>query len=59
VWLNHFDSEYKIVKHNNYQLMLHYYYNDDNDDNNNNKVAGYIHWTISKHMRLQATDKYY
>jgi hypothetical protein len=24
-----------------------------------NKVAGYIHWTICKHMGLQVTDKYY
>ena len=22
-----------------------------------NKVAGYIHWTICKHTRLQVTDK--
>jgi len=23
------------------------------------KVAGYIHWTICKHMGLQITDKYH
>jgi hypothetical protein len=23
------------------------------------KVAGYIHWTICKHMGLQVTNKYY
>jgi hypothetical protein len=23
------------------------------------KVAGYIHWTIRKHMGLQITEKYY
>ena len=23
-----------------------------------NKAAGYIHWTICKHMGLQVTDKY-
>jgi hypothetical protein len=23
------------------------------------KVAGYIHWTLCKHMGLQITDKYY
>ena len=27
--------------------------------NRHNKVAGYIHWTICKHMRLQVTEKYY
>jgi hypothetical protein len=43
--------------------MLHR--NNENDNNNNknkndnNKVAGYIHWTICNHMRLQVTDKYY
>ena len=25
----------------------------------NNNVAGYIHWTICKHMGLQVTDKDY
>jgi hypothetical protein len=24
-----------------------------------NKVAGYIHWAVCKHMRLQFTDRYY
>jgi hypothetical protein len=24
-----------------------------------NKVAGYVHWTICKHIGLQVTDKYY
>jgi len=23
-----------------------------------NKMAGYIHWTVGKHMGLQVTDKY-
>jgi hypothetical protein len=23
------------------------------------KMAGYIHWTVCKHMGLQVTDKYY
>ena len=27
--------------------------------NRHNKVAGYIHWTVCKHMRLQVTDRYY
>ena len=27
--------------------------------NRHNKVAGYIHWTICKHMGLQVTDKDY
>jgi type I restriction-modification system DNA methylase subunit len=27
--------------------------------NRRNKVAGYIHWSICKHMGLQVTDKYY
>ena len=27
--------------------------------NGHNKVAGYIHWTIRKHVGLQATDMYY
>jgi len=40
-------------------MLLYYYRNNNDDNNNNNKVAGYIHWMISKHMRLQATDKYY
>jgi hypothetical protein len=37
--------------------------NDDDDENNNNnnnnKVAGYIHWTMCKHMGLQVTDRCY
>jgi hypothetical protein len=33
--------------------------NNNNNNNNNNKVAGYIHWTMSKHMGLQVTDKCY
>jgi hypothetical protein len=27
--------------------------------NRHNKVAGYIHWTICKHLGLQVTDKQY
>jgi len=27
--------------------------------NRHNRVAGYIHWTVCKHMRLQVTDRYY
>jgi hypothetical protein len=27
--------------------------------NRHNKLAGYIHWTICKHMWLQVTDNYY
>jgi hypothetical protein len=27
--------------------------------NRHNKVAGYLHWTICKHMGLQVTEKYY
>jgi len=26
--------------------------------NRHNQVAGYIHWTIRKHIGLQVTDKY-
>jgi hypothetical protein len=31
----------------------------NNNNNNNNKVAGYISWTICKHMGLHVTDKCY
>jgi len=27
--------------------------------NRHSMVAGYIHWTICKHMGLEVTDKYY
>jgi hypothetical protein len=27
--------------------------------NRHNRVAGYIHWTVCKHMGLQVTDRHY
>jgi hypothetical protein len=29
------------------------------ETNRHNKVKGYIHWMVSKHTKLQVTDKYY
>jgi len=29
------------------------------ETNRHNKVNGYIHWMVSKHAKLQVTDKYY